>query len=498
MHELLTPRQVAEADRLTVDAGIPEIDLMENAGQGVFEVLLQEFPEAKRVIVVCGTGNNGGDGFVVARKLAETGIAADVFVCGDPGKVGGAAKLALEQVSGSMFCNALPDFSEYDLIVDALLGAGLDRDVKGKYRDTIMAINKSNKPVLSIDLPSGIDGENGQICGCAVNATASVTFFRCKPGHMLFPGRQNCGKVHLCQIGISDDTLAATGFCACLNTPDLWRAKFPVPALSGHKYHRGHTLVISGPLRWAGASRLVANAALRVGSGLVTLASGADALQSHACQLTSVMICEAGTARQIEDLLKDPRMNCVALGSGMPADATTAKIVRRVLRKGRSVVLDAGAIVAFEEDRKGFLDAIAKSGTQAVMTPHEGEFARLFVKEALLSSKIDRALVAAKKSGAVIVLKGADTVVASPAGRVSVCNHAPPWLATAGSGDVLAGMVAGLVAQGMDGFEAGCAAVWLHADAANQLGPGVVSSDLDEGLRFSIGSLVRSLTASTR
>lgn len=490
MHELLSPKQMAMADKLTIESGISGITLMENAGQAVVDVLDLRFPKAHNILIVCGAGNNGGDGFIAARRLADAGKDVAVFICGDIAKISGDAELALAKLDKSILVDRFPDLQQFDLIIDAIFGAGLDREVKGETANIIGEINQSNKPIIAVDLPSGIDGRTGQIMGCAVKADQTVTFFRMKPGHLLLPGRVNCGERHLRQIGICETVLKKAGVTCFQNAPAKWQDHYPIPSFEGHKYSRGHTLVFSGPLTATGAARLVAQAALRTGSGLVTLASPKDAVSVNAAHLTSVMLLQADTPKNLQKILKDQRLNCVALGPGLPPDKKTAEAVIQVLEMGRRTILDAGALAAFSRQPQKLFDAIKACEADVFLTPHDGEFLKLFPTHASQQSKIDKAQAAANTSGATIILKGADTVVATPQGEISVSDNAPPWLATAGSGDVLAGVLAGLAAQGMPAFEAACAAVWLHGDAANRLGPGIISSDLDEGLRQSLNHLI--------
>ena len=490
MYELLTPSQMALADQLTINNGYPGIDLMENAGRAVVDTLNQQYANAERVLIVCGTGNNGGDGFVAARQLADQGKTVKVFIFGDITRISGDAELALARIDRSMIIAELPEIEAFDVIIDAILGAGLDRDVTGPLAETIDLINNSGKPIISVDLPSGIDGRTGRVMGTAIKAMHTVTFFRYKPGHMLFPGRGNCGTRSLHQIGIEADVIKHTGTSSIRNDPKVWMDQYPVPSIDAHKYDRGHTLVLSGPPTATGAARLLAGAALRSGSGLVTIASPTDAIPINAAHLTSVMLQKADNPKDLKNLLKDKRFNCVALGPGMPPDKQTMAMVKQVLELQRKTVLDAGALTAFAGKPETLFKHIEKNPSDTFLTPHEGEFVRLFPDEFTMDSKIDKALSAAKRSGAIVVLKGPDTIVASPSGQVSVSDNAPPWLATAGSGDVLAGIIAGLASQGMPGFHAANAAVWLHGDAANRLGPGMISSDLDQGLHQSIKALV--------
>lgn len=493
MYELLTPLQMSRADRLTIDNGLAGIELMENAGHAVAGVVQNSFPQAGKILILCGTGNNGGDGFVVARLLKDAGLEVKVYIYGDITQINGDAEIALAKLDKGMFLNSASELQNYDLLIDGLLGAGLDRDVTGQFSDLINLINESGKPVVSIDLPSGIDGNSGAIRGVAIKAKASVTFFRYKLGHFLMPGREYCGELHLHEIGIDSSTLDVIELEAVCNVKQIWVKFFPRLSQSAHKFHRGHTLVVSGPLETAGASRLVACAALRSGSGLVTLASAYDTLIAHASHLTSVMLRQANSIDGISSILKDHRINCIALGSGLPPDENTRRLVKSMLSHNRLSVLDAGALSCFSGEPKSLFKEIHENTSDVILTPHDGEFTRLFPYESCSPSKVEKAKQAAKVSGATVIIKGADTVIATPKGQVSITNNAPPWLATAGSGDVLAGIVAGLLAQGMPTFEAANAAVWLHGEAANLLGPGMISSDLDEGLKLVIKKLFEEL-----
>lgn len=494
MHELITPTEMARADRLAAERGTPGIELMENAGRAVTDRLLSFLSEGARILVISGAGNNGGDGFVVARQLAECGHSVEVFIHGDRRKIKGDAALALEALPLALIIDEKPPLNNYSFIVDALFGAGLSRDVAGDALQLIDEINGSACEVLSIDLPSGVDGKTGAIRGGAVRATHTVTFFRLKPGHRLLPGRAYCGECRLADIGISEDVLDEIVIAAWRNTPALWRNHYPVPSVFGHKYQRGHTLVFSGPLTMCGAARLTAHAALRTGSGLVTIASPLEAIQAHASHVTSLMLQQLDDLSDMARVLADERINCLALGPGLLPDEHTRTIVHAALAKKRTTVLDAGALSAFSSCPEHLFGAVKTRSAPTVLTPHMGEFAALFQLAQEETSKLDLAKWAADITGAIVVLKGADTVVADPDGRACIADNAPPWLATAGSGDVLTGIVAGLLAQGMAPFEAVSAAVWLHGEAANDVGPGLISSDLDASLKAVIGAFLRDLT----
>jgi hydroxyethylthiazole kinase-like uncharacterized protein yjeF len=488
MIELLTNAEMAEADRLAIAAGTPGIRLMENAGRAVAEAVVRtSLRGAPMVCIVAGPGNNGGDGFVCARILAQRGYPVRVLLLGDRRSLKGDAAEASRRWQGPVEAAAPAALSGADIIVDALYGAGLDRPVEGPARAMIEAINKAALPVIAVDLPSGINGTSGAVLGVAVNASETVTFFRRKPGHLLLPGRLHCGSVGVADIGIPDTVLQSIRPSIFANAAALWAGRFPVPQPGGHKYQRGHAAVVSGDQSHTGAARLAARGALRSGAGLVTIASPRDALAINAASNLSIMIRQVDGAQELAAWLGDPRLNAVLLGPGGGVGQQMQEMVLATLSGQRAVVLDADALTSFADAPETLFSAIKSRGSApTVLTPHEGEFSRLFSKLSQgveTSSKWARAKAAAGASGAVVLLKGSDTVVAEPPGRISITENAPAWLATAGSGDVLAGFVAGLLAQGMPGFEAASAAAWLHGETGGEAGPGLIAEDLPEALR---------------
>ncbi len=498
--ELLTPRQMALADRLTIEAGTPGIVLMERAGAAVADQAARLARSAGRIAVLCGPGNNGGDGFVAARLLQARGFRVRVALLGDIASVRGDAALAAARWGQSVAPAANFSLGEDDLVVDALFGAGLDRDLTGPARDCVERINqygRSGRPVLAVDVPSGIDGETGAERGAAVQATASVTFFRLKPGHLLLPGRARCGALAVADIGIGAATLAAIGPKAFANVPAVWRAAFPGLRPGSNKYSRGSALVLSGSASHTGAARLAARAALRVGAGLSTLASPLDAVAVNAAHSTAVMVAPFDGAAGFAELLADGRRNAVVMGPGAGVGPATRALVAAALggdRSGsvRSFVLDADALTSFAGDAKALALLTRTGRIDTVITPHDGEFLRLFKGEdeiLNLSCKLACARAAATFLGAVVVSKGADTVVAEPGGLATIGLDLPPTLATAGSGDVLAGLIGGLLAQGMPAFEAASCAVWLHGAAAHAFGPGLIAEDLTETLPLALREL---------
>jgi ADP-dependent NAD(P)H-hydrate dehydratase / NAD(P)H-hydrate epimerase len=490
MIELLTSAEMAEADRLTIASGTTGISLMENAGRAVADRVAANLRASANVMVVAGPGNNGGDGFVAARLLAERGHAVRLLLVGARDRLKGDAALAAERFAGAVEVAAPERLSigskPADAIVDALFGAGLDRPVEGLARDMIAAMNGAGSPIYAVDLPSGINGTSGAVMGLAVEAAETITFFRRKPGHVLLPGRLHCGVLTVADIGIPATTLATVRPQTFVNEPALWRAKFPVPRPDGHKYSRGHAVVLSGGMASTGAARMAARGALRAGAGLVTIASPPSALAVNAAASLAVMVRAVDGAGELAAFLSDARRNVVVLGPGGGVGQLMRELVSTALSGERAVVLDADALTSFAEEPQVLVAAIrARAESPTVLTPHEGEFKALFesVDDVPKSgSKLVRARAAAACTGAVVLLKGSDTVVAAPDGRAAITANAPPWLATAGAGDVLAGFVAGLLAQRMPVFEAAAAAVWLHGEAGTRVGPGLIAEDLPEAL----------------
>jgi ADP-dependent NAD(P)H-hydrate dehydratase / NAD(P)H-hydrate epimerase len=485
MIELLTSTEMAEADRLTIAGGTPDIALMEAAGRAVADAVCLRL-QGRTIAVVAGPGNNGGDGFVAARILTERGHSVRVLLACTREKLKGDAGEAAARWTGPIEA-ATPGAIDPDaLIVDALFGAGLERDVTGLSRAMIEVVNRVRPPVISVDLPSGINGTSGAVLGAAVQATHTVTFFRRKPGHLLLPGRMHCGSLEVADIGIPARLLERIAPAAFANEPALWSACFPDPQPQGHKYTRGHAVIVSGGISTTGAARLAARGALRAGAGLVTIASPSDALAVNAAANLAIMVRAVDGAKQLSEFLSDTRRNAVVLGPGGGVGQAMRRQVRAALKSDAALVLDADALTSFAEEPEALFAAVrARAGRPIVMTPHEGEFSRLFSGlsyDPQPHSKLERARAAAETSGAVVLLKGADTIVAAPEGRASIAANAPPYVATAGAGDVLAGMIAGLLAQHMPAFEAASAAVWLHGEAAVEFGPGLIAEDLPEAL----------------
>ena len=483
MYELLTPQEMAEADHQTITAGIKDgFSLMLAAGSAVAEVAQRMFPRNAPVAVLCGPGNNGGDGYVAAQFLLEAGLDVVCFTSSPPRKGSDAMRASL------FYKGPVSNIGEFSVVsfggvIDALFGAGLARDIHGAEAVAIDAVNASDVPVVAVDLPSGISGYGGDILGTAIRARATVTFFRKKPGHLLQPGRAHCGVLHVADIGIPDHILAAIEPRSFENVPELWEGVLPVLGAEAHKYSRGHAAVFSGGVNSTGAARLSALAAARVGAGAVTLLSPPDAVAVNAAHLTSIMVRETRSLADVRRFFTERKVAAAVLGPGYGNPTLAREHTLSLINDGgeglRGLVLDADGITAFEQNPNELFDRRQNAGTALVLTPHEGEFRRVFPDIAKKEiSKIEKAREAAKRANAFIIYKGPDTVIAEPGGLAVVNANGTPLLATAGSGDVLAGIVCGLVAQGMPALAAACASVWMHADAARRFGPGLIADDL--------------------
>jgi hydroxyethylthiazole kinase-like uncharacterized protein yjeF len=459
---LLTPEEMGRADAAAIAAGIPGARLMEAAGRAVARAAMRRFRPC-RTLVLAGPGNNGGDGYVAARLLDQAGWPVAVASLAPP-RPGSDAADAARRWSGPVVPFAPAEAARAGLVIDAVFGAGLARPVEGLVAETLAA---AGGPVLAVDVPSGLDGATGQVRGFAPRAALTVTFFRRKPGHLLMPGRDLCGEVVAADIGLPATVLPAIGVRCWECAPGLWR--LPVPGPSAHKYSRGHVGILAGA-GMTGAARLAAAGARRAGAGLLTLAApdraSADVLRAGD---PGVIVSEAPLAT----LLADPRRAVWVVGPGLPAEPATLGALAAMVASGRLVVADAGVLAA----AAGQPDRLRGA---TVLTPHEGEFTRLFGPVG--GDRLAAARHAAALTGAVVLLKGPDTVVAAPDGRAAINRHAPPWLATGGTGDVLAGIIAALLAGGMAPFEAAAAAAWLHGEAAFRCGAGLVAEDLSPAI----------------
>ena len=463
-----------EADQAAIASGANGFALMQAAGAAVAVAIGVRWT-MQPVTVLCGPGKNGGDGFVAASHLQSAGWPVKLALLGSRKKLSGEAASAADLWQGPIEPFLPGCLDGAGIVVDAMFGAGLSRPLAGAALDLVEALKRRHIPVCAIDVPSGVDGSTGEVLGAAAPAELTVTFFRKKPGHLLYPGRGLCGDVVLADIGIHASVLKATTLSTWENGPDLWLESYPWPEPESYKYKRGEVLVLGGEAI-TGASRMTALAASRAGAGMVTVAAPAKVWSIYASSLMNAIVRSFDGPADFAAMLADIRRNVIAIGPGAGVDASTRAHVLAALATKRAVVLDADALTAFAEAPEQLFSAIKGP---CVLTPHAGEFARLFHVD---GDKLHRTRKAARQCGAVVILKGPDTVIAAPDGRAIINANAPPQLATGGTGDVLTGFVAGLLAQGMAPFEAAAAAVWLHGAAAAQFGLGLVAQDLPDAL----------------
>lgn len=459
---ILTIEQMYAADAGAIAAGIPGTELMETAGRAVADAVSLRWG-VRPVAVLCGPGNNGGDGFVAARILARRGWPVSIFLLGNPDALKGDAAHHARLWHGRQIGRLEPGCArDFGLVIDAVFGAGLARPIDGELCAALETL--PNVPVVAVDVPSGVDGDTGQVRGYAHAADVTVTFFRPKPAHLLNPARALAGELVVADIGIPDGVLDRIRPQHMRNGPELWRASRPMLRQDGHKFDRGHLSVVAGPTL-TGACRLAARAAMHAGAGLVTVLSPTERAAIYRSDLAALMVVESDDADDVADWLGDPRRNAVVVGPGLGRDDRARALVRAVLKAGKAAVLDADALSAFAGQAE---ELAAMIQGPCVLTPHAGEFARLF-GEPGPEGRLEAARIAAERMRSVVVLKGADTVIAAPDGRVAINDGAPPWLAVAGSGDVLSGIVGAALAMGMPTFEAAALSVAVHTAAGQEM-----------------------------
>ncbi|HVI87595.1 MAG TPA: NAD(P)H-hydrate dehydratase [Dongiaceae bacterium] len=497
---LVTAAQMRDSEQAAFAAGLDSFVAMRRAGQAVAAAIKQRWAP-RPVLVLCGPGNNGGDGYIVARDLQLAGWPITVVASAPAGSAD--ARRAAAGVVGPVRVSAtgaeadIPWPSAAGLIVDGLFGTGLTRPVTGVAACLIAKANASGAPIVAIDIPSGVHADTGAAPGSAIEAQRTITFAWAKPGHYLLPGRHLAGELIVADIGLPPQPLSGEGPTILINDGHWWLGELPVPAETAHKFSRGHLLAVGGTTM-TGAVRLATRAARRAGVGLATILAPAEAVPIYAAEQPGVIVRrrapgaagETG-ALTLAQALEDRRFSAVLIGSGLAPEPETVELLRQALAGGRPLVIDGGGLDALAQLSQA--DAAAPNvavpgAAPRVLTPHEGEFQRL-CPDLADGSKLDRARAAARRFGAVVVLKGADTVIAAPDNHVAINGPAPAYLATAGSGDVLAGIVAGLLAQGMPAFPAAAAAVWLHARAAALFGPGLIAEDLPDLLPRVLASL---------
>ena len=481
--EILTVAEMTEIDRLAASSGIPTLTLMENAGRKVANEIAKRWPPCK-TLVLCGPGNNGGDGYVVARHLQARGYTVELVTVGDHGTLKADAAAMAKEWAGLThpFDRDRPMHS--DLVVDAVFGAGLSRGLEQELGQLFQDIAMADIPVVAVDIPSGIHGDRATFIdeGQPWTASLTVTFFRKKPAHVLYPGRKHCGEIVCVDIGIPDGMLNALSTVASVPrgncVENVQPRMTPAPEPAAHKYKRGHCVVISGPASATGAARLAARGALRAGAGLVTVVGDAAAIPVLGAGLTSIMVREAAAPTALKTLLEDTRYNAVVIGPGNGVGQATRERVAIAASSSALVVLDADALTSFADVPERLFHLLTP---RCVLTPHDGEFERIFPGLlGQLPNKIEAARIAAERSGAVVLLKGADTVIADPSGLTAVNTSAVADLATAGSGDVLAGIVGGLLAQGLLPFDAARTGAFLHGLCGRIAGRGLIAEDLPD------------------
>ncbi|MEC3860074.1 NAD(P)H-hydrate dehydratase [Mesobacterium sp. TK19101] len=525
MSELLTAAQMRALEQRAMASGdVTGAELMSRAGEGVVAAIFETWPDlqqgARRAVVLCGPGNNGGDGYVIARVLAERGWTVSAFVLGDPSKLPPDARANHDLwLTCAPFADVKPidtlsrtDCVAADLLIDALFGTGLNRALDNDLHAALWQALDGDTPVVdrvvAVDVPSGLCADSGRLLGRdglrtssswddgagslgtghALAADLTVTFHAPRLGHVLQDGPRLCGRVVVKDIGLPDLSRSDLVYARLVAAPVHVARK----GCFAHKFDHGHAVVLSGGAGRSGAARLSARAALRIGAGLVTLAVPPAAATEVASQITAEMLRVVPDADALFDLLGDDRITALCLGPGLGLGREAAALVRRTLSENRGTVLDADALTLLAR----MDDAWRLLHRRCVLTPHGGEFARLFpdIAESLAArpqtgpamSRVDAVRAAARRAGCTVLLKGPDTVIAGPDGGVAVhdASHdrAAPWLATAGAGDVLAGVITGLLARGMTPFKAAKAGVWVHTEAARSFGPGLVATDLPDAI----------------
>jgi hydroxyethylthiazole kinase-like uncharacterized protein yjeF len=481
---ILTCDEVRACEQRAVEGGVSLSELMRRAGHACADILHAEFREG-RVVVLAGPGNNGGDAFVAAQRLVDLGRAVVLheLAPGGPRTEEGASASRYWTGGHSPLedLRLAPD----DIVLDGLFGAGLSRPLSGDAAFAVEQVNASGAKVVAIDVPSGVAGDAGEPPGPAIRADVTVTFGVKKIAHVLHPAASLCGEVLVTEIGFGKFVAEIGGGRLMENSPALWAGKLRWPDSAAHKHRRGRLAVVTGDAAHTGAARLTARAGLRIGAGLVTLLCPPDALTVVAKSVEAVMTEAFAGPEQLVALTE--KSTAVVVGPAAGVNPATRANVEALAQAGRRLVLDADALSVLA----GQADALGASlRAPAVLTPHTGEFERVF--PGLLgksTNKIEAVRSAARRTKAVVLLKGPDTVIAAPDGRAAINTHATPFLATAGSGDVLAGVIAGLLAQGLDPFDAACAGAWIHGDAGRRIGPGLTAEDLDGSLRETLRAL---------
>ncbi len=465
MDRIITIKQAEELDK---KSGIPFIELTENAGRAVFEEIKSKYKKCK-VAVLCGVGNNGGDGYVIARYLKRANYDVVVFLNDLPKSKD--AKVMYEkwnEIGGKSFNFKYVEkenFAGINLIIDAMFGSGLNKDIDGEYKKITELVNSLNIPIVSVDLPTGINGDTGKIMGVCVKANLTITFTLPKIAHIITPSNKYCGEVKVVDIGIPQKAVETLNIRTFINSPTIWKDYIPEIKIDDNKYTRGLVLINSGEMY--GATILASKACKKAGAGIVYIACDDNNYNIIASHTISDVLKKANTINEFEKLVKDKKIKCILLGSGNGRTKILKEKIFTALKYTNKIIFDADAISIFENDKKGKELLFNSIKSNCIFTPHLGEFKRIFDYDE--NDKIGSVVKSAQKSKSIVILKGHDTIIASPSGKVVINTHSSPYLSIAGAGDVLSGIIAGLVSRGMEEFKAVCYAVWAHGDASLKL-----------------------------
>ncbi|MBT3940232.1 MAG: NAD(P)H-hydrate dehydratase [Pelagibacterales bacterium] len=452
-------------------------NLMEKAGKLAAKNIDSLYTKRK-TLILCGIGGNGGDGFIIAQELANKGWDIVTTIVGDQKVIKGDALKALNKLKLKLLNFNDINLDKTKLFIDAIYGIGLSRKINKKECIILNTINNHTAPIIAIDIPSGVDCNNGQILGFAPFCDLTITFSTLKAGHILLPGSEKINKIKVVDIGISKDIINKIEPNIKINNKNQWVKEINWPKIDDHKYSRGYSLVVGGSKKMTGASRLAAISAQRAGSGIVALASEKEAEEIYFISLTSQLVKSYKNIKEYNAIINESRIDSIVIGPGLDTGNKSILRIKSALKTNKRIVLDAGAISCFK-DKLGILIK-ALSGKDAIITPHEGELKSILPN--LSGSLISKALKAAKILDTIVVLKGATTVIASPNNEALVNPAGAKWLSTAGSGDVLAGIIGGLLSNKMKTYYAAAYGVWLHSEAGKYLGAGLIAEDIPKTL----------------
>ena len=453
---------------------IKSYDLMKKAGSAFAKIIIGNFPKSK-VLFICGKGGNGGDGLISACILKKKGWPVSFVLTDIPKNLSKDTSKALDKLKLSPQNFSDLKIKSFDLIVDAIFGIGISRKITGIEKSIISKINSSKVPIIAIDIPSGVNSDTGEIMGVATNCSFTVTFSRAKIGNILLPGYKNNGHLKIVNIGIPNSYFSKYKPEILTNIDKIWKNKIIFPKIDAHKYLRGYTLIIGGPKSMTGASRLAALAAQRAGSGIVVVAVSKNSENIYFSSLTSQIIKSYRNLKEFRSILDDPRINSIVIGPGLGQGKKTISKMKIIFERKRRAVIDADAISSFQNN----IDLLKKitSGSDIVYTPHEGELLKLFPN--IKGNAIEKSIYAANNLNSTFVLKGPNTLVSNKkTDKIIVNIPGARWLATAGSGDILAGIIGALMATGVESFTSAGLGVYIHSESGKVGGPGMIAEDL--------------------